>query len=137
VIDVGTTVTKTALFDFMCRCVDRISCPHHTAGVDPAAAAERLWGTVRKSVLPLAKNNPDYRVAAVGLTGFMHSVIALDQGGKVLPFVAAGGRARQFFDQMVDRFSVEGIYQRTGGRLDVTSVPPQVLAWREHSLAAV
>ena len=132
VIDVGTTVIKTGLFDFTCRSVDRVSCPNNTSGVDLAAAAERLWATVRESVVPLAKNNPDYRVSAVGLTGFMHSVIALDKGGRVLPFVAREGTARQFFDGMMHHFGVESIYQKTGSRLDVTSVPPQVLAWREH-----
>ena len=132
VIDVGTTVIKTGLFDFTCRSVDRVSCPNNTSGVDLADAAERLWATVRESVLPLAKNNPDHRVSAVGLTGFMHSVIALDKGGRVLPFVAREGPTRQFFDGMMHHFGVESIYQKTGSRLDVTSVPPQVLAWREH-----
>jgi xylulokinase len=131
VIDVGTTVIKTGLYDFTCRSVDRISSPNDTSGVDLATAAERLWATVRESVLPLAKNNPDYRVSAVGLTGFMHSVIALDQEGKVLPFVVGEG-PRQFFDEMIHHFGVESIYQKTGSRLDVSSVPPQVLAWREH-----
>src|SRR6516225_6602141 len=116
VIDVGTTVTKTGLFDFTCQPIDRISCPNNTAGVDLATAAERLWEIVSKSVLALVRNNRDYRVSAVGLTGFMHSVIALDQEGKPLPFPVAEGLGRQFFDQIVGHFGVESIYQKTGSR---------------------
>jgi xylulokinase len=133
VIDVGTTNLKTGLFDFTCRPVDHGSSPHNAGGVDPVTAVDRLWSMVEESVPALTGRNPDYRVSAVGLTGFMHSVLALDRDGKVLPFLAAEEEVRRCFDKLVDHFGVDKIYQTTGSRLDVTSVPPQVLAWRTGS----
>lgn len=131
VIDVGTTNLKTSLFDFTCQRVDHVSRPHNSEGIDQGKAADRLWAMVKKSVPVLSSRNPGYRVSAVGLTGFMHSVFALDQEGKVLPFLDVQEAARRAFDKMLDHFGVERIYATTGSRLDVTSVPPQVLAWRQ------
>jgi xylulokinase len=133
VIDVGTTVIKTGLFDFTCRPIDRVSCAHNTAGLDLAAVAERLWSIVAESVPALSRRNSDYAISAIGLTGFMHSVIALDKQGSPLPFSVAEDDARQFFDEMVEHFGVAQIYQITGSRLDVTSVPPQIMAWKKLS----
>lgn len=132
VIDVGTTVIKTSLFNFACRTIDRVSRPHRTEGLNSAEAAEQLWAILKETVPSLTGHNPGYHVSAVGLTGFMHSVFPLDEEGRVLPFLAAEAEARRCFDETLDHFGVEKIYRTTGSRLDVTSVPPQVLAWRKR-----
>ena len=106
VIDVGTTVAKTSLFDFTCRPIDRISCAHPAAGLDVAAMAESLWRMVKESVPALLRSNPGCRVAGVGLTGFMHAVIPLDQQRAVVPLPSADSTARRCFDEMVDELEV-------------------------------
>jgi len=129
VIDVGTTVLKTGLFDFRCQPVARCPRPHGIEGLNPADSAERLWAILKQSVTALIHHNPDHQVAAVGLTGFMHYVFPLDADGTVLPLVATPADTRACFDEMLDHFGSEQIYRTTGSRLDVTSVPTHVLAW--------
>ena len=130
VIDVGTTNVKTSLFDFTCRPIDLLSCSHQTGNLDVASKAECLWEQIKESIPALLRNNPDCRVAGVGLTGLMHAVIPLDRQGVVLPLPAAGNTVRSCFDEMVRDLGVESIFQTTGSRLDPSSVPPQLLAWR-------
>jgi len=45
----------------------------------------------------------------------------------------AGKTVRRCFDEIERDLGVDGIFQTTGSRLDVTSVPPQLLAWRAES----
>jgi xylulokinase len=132
VIDVGTTVIKTSLFNFTCRTLDRLSRPHRTEGLDTQEAVEQLWEILREIVPGLAGRNAAYHIAAVGLTGYMHSVFPLDEEGRVLAFRPGDSEVRRGFDAVLDRFDLAEIYGITGSRLDVTSVPAQVLAWREH-----
>jgi xylulokinase len=131
VIDVGTTVAKISLFDFTCRPVGCFSRPHAAVGMEVAAVAESLWNLLTESVPALLRSNPGWRVAGVGLTGFMHEVIPLDRRGAVPSLTSAASAVRSCFDAMVRDIGVERIFETTGSRLDVTSVPPQLLAWRK------
>ena len=132
VIDVGTTNVKTSLFDFTCRPIDLVSRSHQAADLAVAPRGERLWNLIKESVPALLRNNSDCRVAAVGVTGLMHAVIPLDRKGVVIPLPAAGNTVRRCFDEIARDIGVDGIFQTTGSRLDVTSVPPQLLAWRRE-----
>ncbi len=130
VIDVGTTVVKTSLFDFSCHLIDRISNPHESAGMDLASLAGRLWNVIEESVPALLRQNPGCHIAAVGITGFMHFAIPLDKDGAVIPFLLADGAPRECFDAMLSDLGDDRIFQITGSRLAVSSVPPQLLAWQ-------
>ncbi len=131
VIDIGTSLIKSSLFDFTCRSIDRISCAHDSGNLNIAAAAERWWTIVAGSTATLASRNPEWKISAVGLTGFMHSVVPLDKDGTPIPVAHCASSRQWLTDEMLDHFSTEWIYERTGSRLDVTSAPLQILAWRE------
>jgi len=130
VIDVGTTVLKTGLFDFRCCPMARDSCAHGTEGLTPEEAASKLWHALKESVASVLRLQPRSHVAAVGLTGFMHYAFPLDARGRVLPLTASSPEVRRGFDDLLAHFGKERIYEVTGSRLDVTSVPAQVLGWR-------
>jgi len=138
VIDVGTTGVKTSLFDFTCRPINTIFCAHGTAGWNLRAAAERWWQVAASSASELSGRNPDRSIVAVGVTGFMHLVVALDAEGKPLalpPASPASVITRSLFDRVLGEFGLERIHQITGSRLDMSSVPVQILAWRERAAA--
>ena len=46
VIDIATTLVKVSLFDFRCRLVDKISCPHNKSGLGNSFGAETCWQAV-------------------------------------------------------------------------------------------
>ena len=138
VIDVGTTRIKTALFDLSCRCIDGVSQAHESGELGSAVRRTGRWlRIISECNGTLLPRNPDWRIVGVGVTGFMHSVSALTEDGTRLPLDLGDGDPRTCYQEMLDRFGgAADIYRRTGGRLDVTSVPPQLLAWRDHDPSA-
>jgi xylulokinase len=136
VIDLGTTVLKTSLFDFRCRLLDRVECPHSTSGNDLGSAARRWWAIIVNSACQLTQRNPGVEVAVIGLTGYMHAAVALDGAGEPIAFQPDPALARACFDALIDRFGARELYTITGSRMDVTSVPPQLAAWRSANARA-
>ena len=130
VIDLGTTVLKTSLFGFRCEMLDRVECLHATTGDDPGSAARRWWTLVAESTRQLTRRNPGFQVAVIGLTGFMHSVVALDCEDEPLSFQPDPALIRASFNDLIDRFGARELHAATGSRMDVTSVPPRLAAWR-------
>ena len=136
VIDVGTSVLKTTLFDYRCRSIDRADRPHPNPGADLSIAARQWWDSTLELVRQLGRRNAGYHVEAIGLTGFMHAVIAVDGAGEPLRFHSYPENVYANFDALIDRFGVRELYALTGSRMDPTSVPPHITAWREMDPAS-
>jgi xylulokinase len=132
-IDVGNSYLKVTLFDTACRHIDHVSAPTPCGEENLAETAEKWWGVTCHCSRVLTGRNPQYQTAVIGATGYMHALVAVDCHGTPIAFPSRpkGGRAN--LDQMIDSFDVRRIYGITGSRLDVTSVPPTILTWREWS----
>ena len=120
VIDLGTTVLKTSLFDFRCRLLDRVESPHSTAGNDLGSAARRWRTIIANSARQLTQRNSGVQVAVIGLTGYMHAAVAVDNAGEPIAFQPDPALARASFDALIDRFGTRELYAITGSRMDIT-----------------
>ena len=127
VIDIGTSVLKTTLFDYRCRVLDRVERPH--PNLDNGQAAEAWWNAAAESIRQLVRRHREYRVEVIGLTGFMHEVVAVDQMGKPIAFDPEPRHVRFSYKTLIERFGVRQLYNLTGSRMDPTSVPPRLAAW--------
>jgi len=134
VIDIGTTLVKVGLFDFRCRLIDRISSPHGKRGLGTSFDGDVCWQVVVRCSAQLSARNLSRQVVVVGITGFMHHVVAMDPKGKALTLHAPDSIVRESFKQMLNELGTETIYEITGSRLDPTSVPPNLVALHKHCL---
>jgi len=133
VIDIGTTLIKVSLFDFRCRLVDKVCGRQNEFSHETPFDAEACWREVATCSRQLAARNPACRIVVVGVTGFMHSVVALDRMGRPLPILVPAATVRECFEHMLTEIHFERIYEVTGSRLDTTSVPPWLMAFRRRS----
>ncbi len=85
-IDVGTTATKSVLFDSLGNAVASASCEYpiyHPQNGWAEQNPEDWWMAVVKTLKEITKNF-DGEVAGVGLSGQMHGLVMLSQSGEVL-----------------------------------------------------
>ena len=140
-LDIGTSSTRTALFDAGARRLEGTTCqiayPLHTT---PDGGAELEPGDLLKAVLgclegtlKAGRSQPQLRgrpVIAVGMSCFWHSLIGCDSKGRPLTRVLtwADSRCRGDAEELRRMWSERAVHARTGCMLR-SSFWPAKLAW--------
>jgi gluconokinase len=137
-VDIGTTSTKAVLFDGAGKVAGHqtVGYPLHTpapgvAEQDPdeifAAVLASIRGAIRASRIATG------RVKCVGFSAAMHSVIAVDAGGRPLtPSITwADSRSAAWAEKILHQMDGRRIYLRTGTPIHPMS-PLCKLAWLRH-----
>lgn len=86
-VDLGTTNCKVLVLDPACRIVDsaRLEYPVSTPRQDWAEQDPEIWwGAVSQAIRAVASRVGKGRIRAIGLSGQMHGLVALDGRAKVL-----------------------------------------------------
>jgi len=86
-IDIGTTNCKTMLIDPTCKVVAKESTEYPLSSPKMGWAEQdpnMWWEAVRRSVAALISGREKESIVAVGLSGQMHGLVALDKGGEVI-----------------------------------------------------
>jgi xylulokinase len=86
-VDLGTTNCKALVLDPACRVVEsaRFEYPISTPRQDWAEQDPELWwGAVRQAIRAVASRVDSASIRAIGLSGQMHGLVALDGQGRVL-----------------------------------------------------
>src|SRR4051794_8673336 len=137
-LDIGTSSTRTLLFDAAGRSVpgsecqialDLIATPDGGAELDTAALFETVLRTVDASVATAIQP-----IVAVGIACFWHSLLGLDGAGRpVTPvYLWADTRSRDAVDAIKADFDPTELWQRTGCFVH-SSYWPGKLRWLRES----
>jgi xylulokinase len=121
-IDVGTQSTRSALVDTAGQVLDMASAPLDLFAPRPGWAEqdpEQWWETVVATVAAIVQRNPSARVAAVGVSAQMHSLVAVDVSGASLTSRSAIWSDKRCLDQVRDflaRPDADGLCRLAGNR---------------------
>ncbi|GAA5005221.1 xylulokinase [Actinopolymorpha pittospori] len=135
-VDQGTTLTKTVVFDVDGGIVGSAVRETAVSFSGPARAdcdAEHLWQRAAECIrLALGQLRPE-RIQAVGLCGFMHTLIPVDGAGNPLyrPMLWPDQRCAQQVSELADQ--EEAIRLITGKKLTTLSSLPRLLWLRRHA----
>ena len=120
-LDLGTGSLKACLWNEY-SLLRRLSAPIATRHDGPRAEQDpaQWWNATRDTLRELDASHAD----AICITGHMHCVVPTDEKGRALSYavVVPDRRARQECDDIAREFDIDAMLQRTGGRLDPTSV---------------
>ncbi|WP_256759582.1 gluconokinase [Cohnella sp. WQ 127256] len=138
-IDIGTTSTKSVAFDTGGIVLGSFAVEYPLlqdqpgwAEQDPdvivAAVVESVRGALERSELH------DKDIAGVGISSAMHSLIAVDEGGRPLTrsITWADGRSEMETRRIRDQLGGLEVYRRTGTPIHPMSPLPKLLWLREH-----
>lgn len=133
-VDIGTTSTKAVAFDARGRMLAQHAVEYPLATPVPGAAEQdpdEIVAAVKHALAAVVAGSAGAGpVACVGFSAAMHSLIALDQGGRPLTrsMTWADTRATPYAEAIKEGPLGAGIYQRTGTPLHPMS-PLAKLAW--------
>ena len=142
-LDVGTSSTRTALFDARAQRIDgttaQESYPLITSG-DGAAEIEPavLLKAVRRCLVKTMAASRGRRIAGIGASCFWHSLIGTDAGGKPLTRIVtwADARCRADAAWLRAEFSERQTHARTGCMLRASFWPAK-MAWLRRTQRGV
>ena len=134
-LDVGTSSTRTALFDASAHRIDDTTAQEKyplIISADGAAEIEPsvLLRAVRRCLAQTMAKARGRRIAGIGASCFWHSLIGTDAAGKPLTRIVtwADTRCRADAAKLRERFSEKQTHARTGCMLRASFWPAK-LAW--------
>jgi xylulokinase len=137
-IDVGTSGLKAVLLDEAGRTVDEATVGYELRSPRPGWAEqdpETWWAALREALAVLWGRGIDpASVAAVGLTGQMHSLAVLDSAGEVLcpALLWCDQRTGDECTEITERIGAEALLERTGNVALAGFTAPKILWIRRH-----
>ncbi len=137
-IDVGTSGLKAVLLDEAGRTVDETTVSYLFRTPRPGWAEqdpETWWAALGEALTTLWGRGTDpAAVAAVGLTGQMHSLVVLDSEGEVLcpSLLWSDQRTGDECAEITDRIGADALLERTGNVALAGFTAPKVL-WIRHN----
>ena len=111
-VDLGTTNCKTLLLDEQCRIVQKHTVEYSVSVPRPGWAEqqpEQWWQAVKSSIGRVVADAEPGEIQAIGLSGQMHGLVALDAHGQVV-------RPAILWNDQRSSPQCEEIYARVGGR---------------------
>lgn len=111
-IDVGTTNCKTLLLDRDLNVLAKVSSEYPVAVPQPGWAEQQpedWWVAVKESIRRVVAQADPAAIQAVGLSGQMHGLVALDRQGRVL-------RSAILWNDQRSAPQCQAIYERVGGK---------------------
>jgi xylulokinase len=141
-VDVGTSQLKAVLLDERGHTVDEASASYPVRTPQPGWTEqdpEAWWAALREAVTVLWSRGRSGRdVAAIGLTGQMHSLVVLDDGGAVLcpAILWSDQRTAAECVEMTETIGAERLLARTGNVALTGFTAPKILWVRRHWPAA-
>lgn len=137
-IDVGTSSLKALLLDESGVIVDEASAEYSVESPAPGWTQQDpgiWWAALRSAVSELWERGADARrVAVVGLTGQMHSLVVLDDGAKVVcpAILWSDQRTYAECDEITHRIGRDQLLERTGNVALPGFTAPKILWIRKN-----
>ena len=137
-IDVGTSGLKVVLLDASSAVVDEVSIPYGTATPRPGWAEqnpEDWWESLGTALRTLWSRGADSRaVAAIGLTGQMHSLVLANRDGtaRCPSLLWSDGRTSAECQEISQRVGEERLIRLTGNRALAGFTAPKILWVGRH-----
>lgn len=144
-VDVGTSAVKVALVDDKGRVIGSASQPHPLLTPRPGWAEQRprdWWtstaGAIKKVLRTTRTTATNVDVAAIGLSGQMHSSVFLDRHNDVIrpALLWCDGRTTEECREITTRVGDEQLAQWVGNPASEGFTLPKVLWLRNHESAA-
>ncbi len=138
-IDIGTSATKTVLFDERCQVVASASqeYPMHQpqngwAEQDPGDWKEAVLATIRKVVEKSGATPED--VKGIGLSGQMHGLVMLDEGNRVIrpAIIWCDQRTGKECEEITERVGKERLIEITANPALTGFTASKILWVRNH-----
>jgi xylulokinase len=137
-VDVGTSGTKVVLLDGDGATVDETTVGYGLRSPQPGWTEqdpEDWWAAFQEGTKTLwARGHQPSDVAAVGLSGQMHSLVVLDAAGSVLcpAILWSDNRTGAECAEITAAFGREGLLERTGNLALAGFTAPKILWVRKH-----
>ena len=137
-VDVGTSGTKVVLLDGDGRAVDEATVTYDVRSPRPGWTEQdpdSWWDALHAALAQLwARGNAPADVAAVGLSGQMHSLVVLDRDGAVCcpALLWSDNRTGAECAEITATFGREGLLARTGNLALAGFTAPKILWVRKH-----
>ena len=137
-VDVGTSGTKVVLLDADGATVDETTVGYGLRSPQPGWTEqdpEDWWAAFQEGLKTLwARGHAPSDVAAVGLSGQMHSLVVLDAAGAVLcpAILWSDNRTGAECAEITATFGREGLLERTGNLALAGFTAPKILWVRTH-----
>ena len=136
VLDLGTTNSKTTLFDAEGSAVAQSSCPTPVvyAGERMEVEPEKLWENIRHITRSMLRETPNTFVKAIVISSMASTLIPLDAAGSPLYNAISWSdmRTKEYCDDYMSRF-VQGFHIADCGQYPLTQYSGFKLQWlRDH-----
>jgi xylulokinase len=137
-IDVGTSGLKAVILDAQGITLDEATASYPLKTPQPGwteQEPEDWWAAARAALADLwARGHSPREIAALGLTGQMHSLVLLDGGGSVLApaILWSDQRTEAECQELTDRIGASELLARTGNRALPGFTAPKLLWVRRH-----
>lgn len=136
-IDVSTTASKALVIDEQGTVVVTQSYPHDLSTPRPLWSEqdpEQWWQATANALRDVLKHVPAQAVAAIGLTGQMHGLTALNQAGQPLrPAILWNDqRSGPQCQAVTEKVGARRLYQLTGSMMLPGFTAPKIRWLREH-----
>ncbi len=137
-VDVGTSGLRAVLLDEHGATVDEATAEYATATLRPGWTEQDpddWWSALRIALAALWSRGHDAAsLAAIGLTGQMHSLVVLDDGGVVVcpAILWSDQRTEAECREIDDRIGRERLLERTGNLALTGFTAPKILWVRRH-----
>ncbi len=137
-VDVGTSGLKAVLLDEAGRTVDEATATYGVRSPQPGWTEqdpEDWWAALREALATLwSRGRSGGDVAAIGLTGQMHSLVVLDGAGRVLcpAILWSDQRTAAECVEITERIGAERLLERTGNVALAGFTAPKILWVRRH-----
>ena len=136
-VDLGTTNCKTLLLDEQCRIVQKHTV-EYSVSVPRSGWAEQQpeqwWQAVKSSIGRVVADAEPGEIQAIGLSGQMHGLVAMDAHGQVVRPAILWNDARA--SGIVDDWDANGILEqayRINGTLGFPGTSGAIMAWlKQH-----
>jgi len=137
-VDVGTSGLKAILLDEDGRTVDEATAAYELRSPHPGWTeqdADTWWGALREALASLwSHGRSGANVAAIGLTGQMHSLVVVDRAGEVLcpAILWSDQRTGAECSEITERIGAERLLRRTGNVAIAGFTAPKILWVRRN-----
>jgi xylulokinase len=137
-VDVGTSGLKAVLLDESGSTVDEATIPYDVRSPQPGWTEQdpdTWWSALREALATLwARGRAAEDIAAVGLTGQMHSLVVLDAAGTVLcpAILWSDNRTGAECAEITAAIGREALLERTGNLALAGFTAPKILWVRRH-----
>ena len=137
-VDVGTSGLKAVLLDAAGATVDEATATYGLRSPQPGWTEqdpEDWWAALGRALAELRERGQGGdRIAAIGLTGQMHSLVVLDAGGAVLcpAILWSDNRTGAECAEITERIGLEALLARTGNLALAGFTAPKMLWVRKH-----